>query len=88
MALIAGLAEFVGGLLFALGLFTPFAALLLAATMVIAIVKVHAPNGFWVTQNGFEYNFYFDCCCDRYRAHRCRRLFTRCTHKVRKEIVP
>lgn len=46
MALIAGLAEFVGGLLFALGLFTPFAALLLAATMVIAIVKVHAPKDF------------------------------------------
>ncbi|KIP22689.1 DoxX [Anoxybacillus ayderensis] len=56
MALIAGLAEFVGGLLFALGLFTPFAALLIAATMFIAIVKVHAPNGFWITQNGFEYN--------------------------------
>jgi len=56
MALIAGLAEFVGGLLFALGLFTPFAALLIAATMFVAIVKVHAPNGFWITQNGFEYN--------------------------------
>ncbi|WP_461201211.1 DoxX family protein [Anoxybacillus sp. TBDG-1] len=57
MALVAGLAEFVGGLLFALGLFTPFAALLIAMTMVVAIVKVHALNGFWVTQNGFEYNF-------------------------------
>ncbi|MBB6176933.1 putative oxidoreductase [Anoxybacillus tengchongensis] len=57
MALVAGLAEFVGGLLFALGLFTPFAALLIAMIMVVAIVKVHAPNGFWVTQNGFEYNF-------------------------------
>lgn len=56
MALIAGLAEFVGGLLFTLGLFTPFAALLIAATMFVAIVKVHAPNGFWITQNGFEYN--------------------------------
>lgn len=56
MALIAGLAEFVGGLLFAFGLFTPFAALLIAATMFVAIVKVHAPNGFWITQNGFEYN--------------------------------
>lgn len=56
MALLAGLAEFVGGLLFALGLFTPFAAFLIAATMIVAIVKVHAPNGFWVTQNGFEYN--------------------------------
>lgn len=56
IALIAGLAEFVGGLLFALGLFTPFAALLIATTMFVAIVKVHAPNGFWITQNGFEYN--------------------------------
>ncbi|MGX1901665.1 putative oxidoreductase [Thermolongibacillus altinsuensis] len=56
MALLAGLAEFVGGLLFALGLFTPFAAFLIAATMIVAIAKVHAPNGFWVTQNGFEYN--------------------------------
>jgi putative oxidoreductase len=56
MAILAGLAEFVGGALFALGLFTPVAALLIAATMVVAIVKVHGPNGYWITQNGFEYN--------------------------------
>jgi putative oxidoreductase len=24
--------------------------------MVIAIVKVHGANGYWSTQNGFEYN--------------------------------
>jgi putative oxidoreductase len=56
MAILAGLAEFIGGAMFALGLFTPIAALLIAGTMVVAIVKVHGPNGYWITQNGFEYN--------------------------------
>jgi len=46
--------EFISGALFALGLFTPIAALLIAGTMVVAIVKVHGPNGYWITQNGFE----------------------------------
>lgn len=56
MALIAGLAEFIGGLLFALGLLTPVAGILIAATMVVSIVKVHGSNGLWVTSNGYEYN--------------------------------
>lgn len=56
MALMAGLAELIGGLLFALGLLTPIAGVLIALTMVIAIVKVHGPNGYWATQNGYEYN--------------------------------
>jgi putative oxidoreductase len=56
MALLAGLMEFVGGLLFALGLFTPIGALLIALTMVVAIAKVHGTNGLWITQNGYEYN--------------------------------
>lgn len=56
MALMAGLAELIGGLLFALGLLTPLAGIIIAATMVMAIVKVHAPNGYWATQNGYEYN--------------------------------
>ncbi|MBO8177669.1 DoxX family protein [Aeribacillus pallidus] len=56
MALLAGLMEFVGGLLFALGLFTPIGALLIALTMVVAIAKVHGANGLWITQNGYEYN--------------------------------
>lgn len=57
MAILAGLAELVGGLLFALGLLTPIGALLIVATMIIAIVKVHGPNGYWATQNGYELNF-------------------------------
>jgi putative oxidoreductase len=56
MALVAGLAEFGGGILFAIGLVTPIAALLIVATMVVSIVKVHGANGLWVTQNGYEYN--------------------------------
>jgi putative oxidoreductase len=56
MALLAGLAELVGGLLFALGLLTPLAAILIAATMFMAIVKVHGQNGLWATSNGYEYN--------------------------------
>jgi putative oxidoreductase len=56
MALMAGLAELIGGLLFTLGLLTPLAAVMIAATMVMTIVKVHAPNGYWATQNGYELN--------------------------------
>ncbi|WP_223590229.1 DoxX family protein [Neobacillus bataviensis] len=56
MALIAGLTEFVGGILFALGLLTPVAGILIAGTMAMAIIKVHAPNGLWITSNGYEYN--------------------------------
>ncbi|WP_379130226.1 DoxX family protein [Paenibacillus sp. sgz500958] len=55
MAVLAGLMELVGGLLFVAGLLTPVAAVLIIATMLGAIVKVHAPNGFWSTANGFEF---------------------------------
>jgi putative oxidoreductase len=56
MALFAGLVELIGGILFALGLLTPLAGIMIAGTMVMAIVKVHAPNGLWATSNGYEYN--------------------------------
>ncbi|MGG3571806.1 DoxX family protein [Bacillus gobiensis] len=56
MALAAGLAELIGGALFTLGLFTPLAGVIIAGTMVMAIVKVHGPNGLWATENGYEYN--------------------------------
>lgn len=56
MALLAGLAELIGGILFALGFLTPLAALMIAGTMIMAIVKVHGPNGLWATSNGYEYN--------------------------------
>lgn len=56
MAVVAGLMELVGGLLFAAGLLTPLAAVIIVLTMLVAIVKVHGPNGLWATANGYEYN--------------------------------
>ncbi|QQE74783.1 DoxX family protein [Brevibacillus composti] len=56
MALVAGLSELVGGLLFAVGVGTWLGALLIIVTMLVAIVKVHLANGLWVTQNGYEFN--------------------------------
>lgn len=55
MAVAAGLMEFVGGALFAAGLLTPLGAALIVFAMLGAIVKVHAPNGFWNTTNGYEF---------------------------------
>ena len=55
-ALAAGAAEFAGGLLIAVGLLTPFAAAALIGVMTAAVVTVHGRNGFFVTDNGFEYN--------------------------------
>jgi putative oxidoreductase len=52
----AGTAEFAGGILVALGLFTPFAAAALIAVMTAAVITVHAPNGIWNTNQGYEFN--------------------------------
>ncbi|AZN39734.1 DoxX family protein [Paenibacillus albus] len=56
VALLAGLAELAGGLLFVLGFWMIPAAVLIVLTMLGAIISVHRKNGFWVTQNGMEYN--------------------------------
>jgi putative oxidoreductase len=56
MAVLAGIAELLGGLLFAAGLWTEIGAVLIVLTMLMAIVKVHGPNGYWATANGMEYN--------------------------------
>jgi len=55
-AIAAGASEALGGLLLTLGAFTPVATTMIAGTMVTAIRKVHAPNGPWVTEQGYEYN--------------------------------
>jgi putative oxidoreductase len=55
-AWVAGVAELGGGLLIAVGLLTPFAAAALIATMTAAVLTVHLRNGFFATNNGYEYN--------------------------------
>jgi putative oxidoreductase len=52
----AGFNEFAGGLLLALGLLTPLAAVLIIATMTAAVITAHAKNGPFVTNNGWELN--------------------------------
>jgi putative oxidoreductase len=55
-ALVAGLAEFVGGTLVAIGFLTPIGAFLIAVTMVVAVATVHWEKGFWSTAGGYEFN--------------------------------
>jgi putative oxidoreductase len=52
----SGVAETAGGALLAAGLLTPLGASLISGSMITAIRKVHAKNGVWVTNGGFEYN--------------------------------
>jgi putative oxidoreductase len=55
MALLAGSAEFFGGLALILGLLTRPAALVSAFTMVVAIFSVHISNGLFMSNNGYEF---------------------------------
>ena len=55
MALLAGSAEFFGGIALILGLLTRPAAALGAFTMVVAIFSVHVGNGLFMSNNGYEF---------------------------------
>ena len=54
-AIVAGVVEFGGGLLVAIGLVTPIAALFVAGDLLVAVVTVHLARGFWNHNGGFEY---------------------------------
>lgn len=54
-AWIVGIVELLGGLLLLAGLFTRYAAVLLATDMFVATWLVHLPNGFAVDTGGYEY---------------------------------
>ena len=62
-ALVAGIIEFGGGMLVALGLWTGVAAFLASGLMAVAYFKAHAPRGFWPIVNRGElavvYSFVF-----------------------------
>ncbi|WP_333606781.1 DoxX family protein [Arsukibacterium sp.] len=55
MALLAGAAEFFGGLALIIGLLTRPAAAALAVAMLVAIIAVHLPYGLFISNNGYEF---------------------------------
>ena len=55
MALMAGGAEFLGGLALIVGLAVRPTGLILAVTMLVAIVTAHLPNGLFLSNNGYEF---------------------------------
>ena len=55
LAALSGSAEFFGGLFLILGLLTRPSALVLAVTMVVAILSVHINNGLFMSNNGYEF---------------------------------
>ncbi|WP_342649242.1 DoxX family protein [Pseudomonas sp. REB1044] len=55
MAVLSGSAEFFGGLALLLGLLARPAALVLSATLVVAIFTVHISNGLFMANNGYEF---------------------------------
>src|SRR2546427_6724555 len=54
LMLIAGIIEFGGGVLIALGLFTTIAAFVASGEMAVAYFRAHAPHGFWPIRNPGE----------------------------------
>lgn len=55
MALMAGSAEFFGGLALLLGLLVRPAGVVLSFTMLVAIFTVHFQNGLFMSKNGYEF---------------------------------
>jgi putative oxidoreductase len=55
MALMAGSAEFFGGLLLIIGFLTRPSSFVLAITMIVAIFSVHFDNGLFMSNNGYEF---------------------------------
>ncbi|WP_046176771.1 DoxX family protein [Domibacillus indicus] len=56
-AILAGLFELIGGLLFAAGVLSWLGAIMIVIVMIDAIFTVHGKNGYWANNGGFEYNF-------------------------------
>ena len=55
----AGLSEMGGGLLIAVGLFTPVGAAAVLSAMLVAMFSVHVKNGFFAANNGIELPFLY-----------------------------
>lgn len=56
LGMVAIVTEFFGGIAVIVGALTRLAALGLAATMIVAMAKVHLKDGFFLSDGGIEYN--------------------------------
>ena len=56
-AWIDALGELLGGIFVLTGIFPRIGAVLISASMIVAITKVHWSKGFFLMQGGFEYAF-------------------------------
>jgi len=54
-AVVAGLVEFVGGLMLAAGFLTRLVAAIVFVFLMVTVIAVHWPAGFFWTNGGFEY---------------------------------
>ncbi len=55
-AWMSALAEFVGGLAVAAGFLNPLGSFGLIGSMLVAMILVHWPKGFWTAKGGYEFN--------------------------------
>jgi putative oxidoreductase len=55
LAFLAGCTEFFGGLLVAIGLFTRPAAFACFILLMVAVIQVHLPGGFFASRGGYEF---------------------------------
>ncbi|TAM58820.1 DoxX family protein [bacterium] len=62
-AVLAGLAEFLGGGLVLAGLLSPIGPIVLIGVMITAIAAVHLKNGLWIARGGLEYNLVLIAVC-------------------------
>jgi putative oxidoreductase len=51
----AAISELLGSVLIFFGFLTRVGAFLIACTMVVAVIAVHWPHGFFANANGYEY---------------------------------
>lgn len=55
LAYLVAWVETIGGVALIFGVFTRYAAIVLAVVALVALVKVHLPNGFSVSAGGYEF---------------------------------
>lgn len=55
-AFLAACGQFFGGFMVLLGIYARLGAFLISCVMVVAIATIHAPHGFFITNQGYEYN--------------------------------